>query len=70
VAWRARSRRPSYSSGDTDSDGAIDVNEIWLYTASYTVTQADLDATGSFTNTLTYDTAQTAPWPRLSIRHR
>lgn len=51
---------PSYSSGDTDSDGAIDVNEIWLYTASYTVTQADMDATGSFTNTLTYDTAQTA----------
>ncbi len=51
---------PSYSSGDTDGDGAIDVDEIWLYSASYTVTQTDMDATGSFTNTLTYDTAQTA----------
>ncbi len=52
---------PSYSSGDTDSDGAIDVGEIWTYTASYVSTQADIDASGSFTNVETFDTAQTAP---------
>jgi uncharacterized repeat protein (TIGR01451 family) len=60
-AARTLTAAPAYSSGDTDGDGAIDVTEIWLYSASYTVTQADMDATGSFTNTLTYDTAQTAP---------
>ena len=34
----------SYLSGDTDSDGELDVDEIWVYTGSYTVTQDDIDA--------------------------
>jgi uncharacterized repeat protein (TIGR01451 family) len=33
-------------SGDTDNDGELDVGETWNYTASYTVTQADLDNRG------------------------
>lgn len=48
---------PSYSSGDTDSDGAIDVGESWVYAASYTVPQADIDGTGSFTNVAAYTAA-------------
>jgi large repetitive protein len=57
---RSFSSGPAYTSGDTDSDGAIDIGETWVYAASYTVPQADLDATGNFTNTATYDTAQTS----------
>jgi len=34
----------SLASGDTDTDGKIDVGEVWSYTGSYTVTQADMDA--------------------------
>src|SRR5690606_1646784 len=30
--------------GDTDSDSQLDVNETWIYTADYTITQADIDA--------------------------
>ncbi|MCK7590037.1 gliding motility-associated C-terminal domain-containing protein [Subsaxibacter sp. CAU 1640] len=32
------------SSGDTDSDGELDVDEIWIYTSDYTITQTDIDA--------------------------
>ena len=39
-----------YSSGDTDSDGQLDVGETWIYTADYTVTQSDID-NGSVSNT-------------------
>uniref|UniRef100_UPI002300C920 gliding motility-associated C-terminal domain-containing protein n=1 Tax=Aequorivita sinensis TaxID=1382458 RepID=UPI002300C920 len=31
-------------SGDTDGDGELDVTETWIYEASYTITQADIDA--------------------------
>ena len=34
----------SYDSGDSDGDGLIDVDETWIYTGSYTVTQDDMDA--------------------------
>ncbi len=34
-------------SGDTDADDELDVDEVWVYTASYTVTQADIDAGGN-----------------------
>jgi len=36
----------TYQSGDTDSDGKLDVGETWLYTATHTVTQAELDGQG------------------------
>ncbi|MEP5253467.1 MAG: gliding motility-associated C-terminal domain-containing protein, partial [Winogradskyella arenosi] len=32
------------TSGDVDADNELDVNEIWVYTADYTLTQADIDA--------------------------
>ncbi|MEP2486059.1 MAG: hypothetical protein ABJH64_13800, partial [Algoriphagus sp.] len=40
---------PTYLAGDTDSDSELDVNEVWVYEATHTVTQADIDA-GSFEN--------------------
>ncbi len=38
-----------FVSGDTDGDGELDVTETWIYTASYAVTQDDIDA-GQVTN--------------------
>lgn len=58
---RTMTSGPTYASGDADSDGRIDVYETWTYSASYTVTQSDIDNGGAFSNTATFDTAQTAP---------
>ena len=52
---------PTYTSGDSNSDGAIDPTETWVYSATYAVTQANIDNGGTFSNTATFDTAQTAP---------
>ena len=35
---------PSFTGGDTDQDNLLDVGETWTYTATHTVTQAELDA--------------------------
>ena len=35
-----------FNSGDTDADSLLDVGETWHYTASHTVTQAELDTNG------------------------
>ena len=43
---------PSLSSGDTDSDNELDVGETWVYTATYAITQADIDS-GGLENTVT-----------------
>lgn len=43
-------------SADTGVSGAIDVGETWLYTATYNVSQADVDAGTDLTNTVTVDT--------------
>ncbi len=48
-------------SGDTVNPGVLDVDETWVYTASYTVTQADLDAGDPIVNTASVDTSQTMP---------
>ena len=37
-----------FNIGDLDDDGNLDVNETWTFSASYTVTQADIDAGGNF----------------------
>ena len=41
-------------SGDTDGDLELDVTETWIYTATYTITQVDIDA-GQVTNQATAD---------------
>ena len=51
---------PTYASGDTDIDGAIDPTETWTYTATYAVTQANIDDGSTFSNTATFDTTQTS----------
>ncbi len=35
---------PGPDSGDTDNDGELDVTETWIYTGSYAITQANIDA--------------------------
>ena len=42
-----------FNSGDTDQDNLLDVTETWQYTASHTVTQAELDAGTAIVNTAT-----------------
>ena len=45
-----KTETPTLTSGDVSNTGTLDVGETWIYTATYTVTQEDVDA-GSFTNT-------------------
>ena len=51
----------TYVSGNTDLDGELDVDETWVFTGSYLVTQADMDAGGVVSTDLIVDTAETAP---------
>ena len=48
---------PVYSSGDGGAAGVLDVAEVWTYTASHTLTQADVDAGGVINQVLTTATA-------------
>ncbi|MGR3793743.1 DUF7507 domain-containing protein [Vannielia sp. SX4] len=41
-----------YASGDADTDDLLDVGEIWVYTATYEITQTDVNA-GGVSNTAT-----------------
>jgi uncharacterized repeat protein (TIGR01451 family) len=50
----------TYGSGDTDGDGKLDVGETWHYTASHTVTQADIDNGGVVNPALTYSNTASA----------
>ena len=43
----------AFNIGDTDQDNLLDVGETWQYTASHTVTQAELDAGTAIVNTAT-----------------
>jgi uncharacterized repeat protein (TIGR01451 family) len=49
-----------FNTGDTDHDGKIDIGETWHYTANHTVTQDDMDAGGSISNTASVTTGQGA----------
>ena len=55
----------TYVSGDAAPLGTLNVGETWIYTASYTVTQADIDnnggGDGDIDNTATADSDQTPP---------
>ncbi|HOW25853.1 MAG TPA: gliding motility-associated C-terminal domain-containing protein [Bacteroidales bacterium] len=43
---------PAYSSGDLNTNGILEPTETWLYIATHTITQTDLDA-GHYLNTAT-----------------
>ena len=46
---------PAYQSGDANTDNVLDLNEIWTYTCSRTITQAEIDTGGNLSNTVTAD---------------
>ena len=48
-------------SGDTDGDSVLDVSEIWIYKASHTVTQGEMNTGEAIVNVATVDTEQTDP---------
>jgi uncharacterized repeat protein (TIGR01451 family) len=54
-----------FNDGDVNEDGKLSAGETWQYTASYTVTQSDIDnggttGDGTITNTVTADTNETS----------
>ena len=55
------SAAPVYVSGDTNTDGILQTNETWTYTCNRTVTQAQINAGGNLSSTVTADSAETAP---------
>ncbi|AUH64294.1 DUF7507 domain-containing protein [Paracoccus zhejiangensis] len=55
---------PTLSSGDTNTNTQLDVGETWTYTASYPVTQADLDDGRRLSNSVSVTTVQ-SPTPRV-----
>ena len=52
---------PAYVSGDSDADNKLDLSETWIYSCSHTVTQAELDAGGNLSNTVTADSTESGP---------
>ncbi len=44
--------------GDTDSDGDLDVGEMWTYAATFDATQAQIDDTGDIVNTADFTTVE------------
>ena len=52
---------PTLTSGDVNSNNILEDTETWIYTATYSVTQANIDGVGNLANTATFDTAETAP---------
>ncbi|MEM9330484.1 MAG: hypothetical protein AAGA53_04105 [Pseudomonadota bacterium] len=52
---------PVFSSGDVNTDNAINAGETWIYTVSYTLTQANLDDGGDLVNTASVTTDQIGP---------
>ena len=61
----------TFNAGDTDQDNLLDVGETWQYTASHTVTQAELDAGTAIVNTATVTgTGATPDTDDASVRWR
>lgn len=52
---------PGAPAGDGGVSGTMEAGEIWVYTITHTVTQAQMDNAGNLVNTATFDTAQTVP---------
>ncbi len=55
------SSAPAYIAGDTNNDSQLQTTETWTYTCNHTVTQAEVDAGGTLSNTVTADSNQTGP---------
>ena len=51
----------SLTSGDVNMNSILETTEVWIYTATYTVTQADINAGADLVNTAIVDTDQTDP---------
>jgi Calx-beta domain len=51
---------PTVTSGDAAPLGTLDVGETWIYTATYAVTQANINTGTTISNVATFDTAETA----------
>jgi VCBS repeat-containing protein len=51
----------TYQSGDLDSDGVLDVGEVWIYIGSYTVSQAEINAGEPIHDEVTADSLETSP---------
>ena len=49
------------NTGDTDGDDELDVGETWSYTATYTVSQADIDSGASIVNLATANSTESEP---------
>ena len=52
--------KTSFDLDDTDGDGVLDVGETWIYTSTYAITQADIDA-GSVYNLAVADSDESDP---------
>lgn len=50
---------PTFTGGDTDGDGKLDLDEVWTYTASHTVTDEEFEAGADLVNVATADSDQT-----------
>ncbi len=49
---------PTLNSGDTDTDGILDVGETWIYGATYDATQVNLDDGNDVVNDASFSTAE------------
>jgi uncharacterized repeat protein (TIGR01451 family) len=63
-AANALSTGPTLVSGDTDSDNILDVNEVWTYSATYVLTQANVDAAAGVTDGVSNTVSATANNPQ------
>ncbi|NET12885.1 MAG: hypothetical protein F6K08_08525, partial [Okeania sp. SIO1H6] len=52
---------PTFDVSSDNGNGILDVGEIWKYTATHTVTQAEIDTGASLVNVATADSEETEP---------
>ncbi len=63
-AANALTSGPTLASGDTDSDNVLDVSEVWTYSATYVLTQANVDAAAGVTDGVENTVSATANNPQ------
>ncbi|MDE2445706.1 MAG: hypothetical protein KGO94_05980 [Alphaproteobacteria bacterium] len=51
---------PTLTSGDAGTIGVLDIGETWVYTATYAVTQANINGGAAITNTASFKPAEAA----------